>query len=66
VPADEHDPNPDAESVVFAVYGPRCGDCGRSDVPLEVHHVNGDPADNRLVNTIPLCRDCHRSPEMHR
>ena len=29
------------------------------DVPLEVHHVNGDPMDNRIVNTIPLCRDCH-------
>jgi ketosteroid isomerase-like protein len=36
------------------------------DVDLEVHHVNGDPSDNRIRNTIPLCRDCHRSPEMHR
>jgi 5-methylcytosine-specific restriction endonuclease McrA len=43
----------------FAAYGYRCQDCGRSDVPLEVHHVNGDPMDNRIVNTIPLCRDCH-------
>lgn len=31
-------------------------DCGRSDVPLEVHHVNGDPMDNRIRNTIPLRR----------
>jgi 5-methylcytosine-specific restriction endonuclease McrA len=46
---------------VFAAYGRRCADCGRSDVPLEVHHVNGDPLDNRIQNTIPLCRDCHRS-----
>ncbi len=37
----------------------RCRDCGRSDRPLEVHHVNGDPTDNRIQNTIPLCRDCH-------
>jgi 5-methylcytosine-specific restriction endonuclease McrA len=44
---------------VFAIYGRRCSDCGRADVPLEVHHVNGDPTDNRLANTIPLCRDCH-------
>jgi hypothetical protein len=51
---------------VFAVYGRCCRDCGRSDVPLEVHHVNGDPTDNRIANTIPLCRDCHRSSEMHR
>jgi 5-methylcytosine-specific restriction endonuclease McrA len=28
-------------------------------VPLEIHHVNGDPMDNRIANTIPLCRDCH-------
>jgi hypothetical protein len=54
------------QARVFAVYGRRCRDCGRSDVPLELHHVNGDPMDNRIVNTIPLCRDCHRSPEMHR
>jgi hypothetical protein len=26
----------------------------------EVHHVNSDPMDNRIVNTIPLCRDCHQ------
>jgi 5-methylcytosine-specific restriction endonuclease McrA len=45
---------------VFAVYGRRCRDCGRSDVPLEVHHINGDPTDNRIRNTMPLCRDCHR------
>jgi 5-methylcytosine-specific restriction endonuclease McrA len=44
---------------VFAAYGRRCADCGRSDVALEVHHVNGDPMDNRIANTVPLCRDCH-------
>ena len=45
---------------VFAVYGRRCSDCGRSGVPLEVHHVNCDRTDNRIGNGIPLCRDCHR------
>lgn len=44
---------------VFATYGRQCADCGRSDVPLEVHHVNSDPTDNRILNTIPLCRACH-------
>jgi 5-methylcytosine-specific restriction endonuclease McrA len=37
----------------------RCLRCGRSNVPLQVHHRNGDPMDNRIANTIPLCRDCH-------
>ena len=45
---------------VFAAYGHRCAECGRSDVPLEVHHVNTDPTDNRLANLRPLCGDCHR------
>ena len=44
---------------VFAVYGRRWADSGRSDVPAEAHHVNGDPTDNRIRNLIPLCRDCH-------
>jgi len=48
-----------AADRAFAAYGRQCRDCGRSDVPLELHHVNGDPTDNRIVNTIPLCHDCH-------
>jgi 5-methylcytosine-specific restriction endonuclease McrA len=43
----------------FRAYGRRCRDCGRSDVALQLHHVNGDPMDNRIRNTIPLCLDCH-------
>ena len=38
---------------VFAVYGHRCRDCGRSDLPLEVHHVNSDKTDNRITNLVP-------------
>ena len=45
---------------VFAVHGRRCADCGRAGVALEVHHVNGEPTDNRIANLRPLCRDCHR------
>ena len=33
--------------------------CGRSDTPLEVHHFDGNPMNNRIPNTIPLCLECH-------
>ena len=37
-----------------------CGDCGRKGARFEVHHQNGNPADNRLANLITLCRNCHQ------
>ena len=37
----------------------RCGNLG----PLAVHHLNGDPHDNRLVNLVALCQGCHRDAD---
>ena len=42
-----------APARVFAVYGHRCPNCGRSDLPLEVHHVNSDKTDNRITKFGP-------------
>lgn len=31
----------------------------KSIVVLTVHHINGDPTDNRKFNLIVLCQRCH-------
>jgi 5-methylcytosine-specific restriction endonuclease McrA len=30
-----------------------------SRVVLTVHHINGDPTDNRRLNLLALCQRCH-------
>jgi hypothetical protein len=35
-----------------------CNVCGTDD-SLIVHHLNGDQADDRLDNLMPVCRSCH-------
>jgi len=30
-----------------------------SEVVLTVHHINGDPTDNRRLNLLALCQRCH-------
>lgn len=42
----------------------KCEECERtrwnkSLVPLEVHHIDGDPTNNVLSNLKVLCRNCH-------
>ena len=35
-------------------------------IPLELDHINGDPADNRLHNLRVLCPNCHSLQPTHR
>lgn len=37
-----------------------CLDCGRRGARFEVHHVDLNPADNRIENLVTLCRGCHQ------
>lgn len=43
-------------------YCEECGWARRTEdgyLPLEMHHINGNPRDNRLENLQVLCPNCH-------
>jgi len=37
----------------------KCAVCSRSDVRIDVHHRDGDPFNNHMVNLIGVCHRCH-------
>jgi hypothetical protein len=48
------------EKRVFAEAGSKCPFCGEAEVvSLQVHHIDGDPANNSFENLIPPCATCH-------
>lgn len=49
----------------------KCECCGRTEwqgreIPLEIHHINGDNRDNRLKNLAILCPNCHALTDSYR
>lgn len=49
----------------------KCEKCGRTEwegeqIPLELHHINGDNRDNRLENLQILCPNCHAMTDNYR
>lgn len=48
----------------------KCESCGRvswenQEIPLDLHHINGDRFDNRLENLKILCKNCHGLTETY-
>jgi regulatory LuxR family protein len=48
----------------------RCEECGITEwqgkpLAMQLHHVNGDPYDNRLENLEFLCANCHSQTETY-
>jgi len=37
-----------------------CPVCGDDSGPFDVHHRDGDPFNNALINLIGVCYTCHR------
>lgn len=59
---------------LFAKYGGRCSNpgCGwcevnpySGEVPLEVHHIDGDCTNNQENNLVLLCPNCHSLTNNH-
>lgn len=44
---------------------PKCEICGYTD-SVELHHINGNPLDNRIENLQILCPNCHSKTENFR
>lgn len=49
----------------------KCECCGNitwlgKDIPLELHHINGDNTDNRIENLQILCPNCHALTDNYR
>lgn len=36
------------------------------EIPLELHHINGDNTDNRLENILIVCPNCHAQTDTYR
>lgn len=60
-----------AKDALVALRGHKCENCGLTqwlgdDIPLEVHHLDGDHLNNEMSNLKLLCPNCHAKTENYR
>ena len=53
-------------AYVIVAYNHCCGRCGARNVPLDVHHRDGELRNNSPGNLIPLCVRCHHRQHAER
>ena len=63
--------NGSAIKAIVALKGHKCEQCGLEtwldkDIPLEVHHIDGDRLNNELSNLQLLCPNCHALTDNYR
>lgn len=56
------------KSALVHLKGHKCENCGleewqKVEIPLEVHHIDGDPLNNEIENLKLLCPNCHALTE---
>jgi len=52
-----------AKKAVIKKYGKKCFEC-KSEIDVEIHHINKISKDNKIENLIPLCSDHHYAEHM--
>jgi hypothetical protein len=50
---------PDVAAKVQFLADRTCCVCRREGKPVQIHHIDGDPANNDISNLAVLCLDCH-------
>jgi predicted HNH restriction endonuclease len=48
------------KNVILFIYGYACQLCGLIDVNNHVHHIDKDNSNNKAMNLLPLCCNCHK------
>lgn len=68
VPTQKHlHPGTSEARKTLTIYGRKldtCEECGKSNVRINIHHIDQNPYNNRIENLRVLCGRCHRKTHL--